>query len=91
MIRLRRVVGDSMLPTLRPGQVVIATPLVRVESGRVVIAQTADRAIIKRVKSVTTRGVELVGDNREASTDSRNYGLVDPRSIVGVVVIPRRL
>lgn len=90
MFKLRRVVGDSMLPTLRPGQLVIATRWVRLSPGSIVIAPLGGREVIKRVKSVKAQGIELIGDNLEASTDSRVYGLVDPRSVIGVVIWPRR-
>jgi nickel-type superoxide dismutase maturation protease len=89
MIVVRRVVGDSMLPTLRPGQIVVATRWVRLRPGKIVIALTPRREVVKRVKSVTARGMELIGDNPAASTDSRHFGPVDPRAIVGVVIYPR--
>lgn len=90
MIRIRRVVGDSMLPTLKHGQIVVAFPR-RVEVNRVVIARVGKREVIKRVVSVSARGIELAGDNPNNSTDSRHYGPVDPRSVRAVVVFPYNL
>lgn len=91
MIKVRRVVGESMLPALRPGQIVVATRWTRLLPGKVVIARMRDRDVIKRVKDVSAAGIIIEGDNPAASTDSRHFGPVDPRAILGVVIWPRTL
>ena len=89
MIYLRRVVGSSMRPALLHGQVVIALRGRKVRSGRVVLARHDGREIIKRVAVVSDQSVDLHGDNRDESTDSRDYGSLPRRAIIGVVVWPR--
>jgi nickel-type superoxide dismutase maturation protease len=89
VIRVRRVVGKSMMPTLRPGQIVLITPLVRLLPGKVVMARFNNQEVIKRVKRVSPEGITVEGDNPDQSTDSRHFGPVDPRSILGVVIWPR--
>ena len=39
---------------------------------------------IKRVKSVSEKGLWVEGDKLEASTDSRKWGEIQPHEIVGV-------
>jgi len=85
---LRRVQGKSMLPSLKPGQLVFAMHKDPKE-GEVVIAKLLGREIIKRVKSISQDGLYLVGDNSEGSSDSRDYGAIKKEDIVAVVVWPR--
>lgn len=90
------VTGSSMSPTLLPGDrlVVIAPPFGRApwpKSGDVVAVRDprqADRILIKRVAAVH-RGagtLEVVGDDRQVSTDSRAFGPVPRTAIVGRAV-----
>ena len=44
------------------------------------------RLLVKRVTSVAPDGVTIVGDNAAASTDSRHFGAVPARAVVGTVV-----
>jgi nickel-type superoxide dismutase maturation protease len=83
---VRRVVGDSMLPTLRSGRIVIATSLCHVREGTIVIAFLAGREVVKRVHRITASGIDLRGDNDSASSDSRQYGRVQLSDIIGRVL-----
>lgn len=81
---VRRVTGASMEPSLYDGDIVITrrkTPKV----GDVVIAKIDGREVIKRVKSDSPTTLFLLGDNSDASTDSRHYGEVPFTSLLGVV------
>ena len=45
------------------------------------------RVLVKRVEALVSRdGVVVLGDNRAASTDSRSFGPVSSRSVLGRVV-----
>jgi signal peptidase I len=131
---LRRVRGESMAPTLRPGDVVLTVPLRRPRRGQVVIVRDPrdpDHEQVKRVLALpgerlqVSRGhllvdgvghvepyavgrgpdgsldvpadhVAVLGDARDASTDSRAYGavpleLVDARVVARVAPRPRLL
>lgn len=83
---IRRVVGGSMLPTLRPGRIVVATSYARMEEGSIVIALLAGREVVKRIHRITVSGIELRGDNDLASSDSRQYGKVQLSDIIGCVL-----
>jgi nickel-type superoxide dismutase maturation protease len=89
-----QVTGESMAPTLRPGDRVVVLhglgplrPVVRV-GDLVALAdpRAAARIMIKRVAGFEGNRVVVRGDNEAASTDSRHFGPVDRRAIRGRVV-----
>jgi nickel-type superoxide dismutase maturation protease len=91
VVRPRRVVvdGPSMEPTLtsgdrllvvrRPGPAVGDIVAVRDPSG-------SGRLLVKRVVSVVDDQVAVEGDNSRWSTDSRAFGPVARRAVVGRVI-----
>lgn len=89
MIFFRRVVGDSMSPSLSEGQVVIAHQMRNFREGQIVIAFVDGREVIKRIVQIKGGSVYLEGDNKASSTDSRVYGPVADANIEGVVFWPR--
>jgi hypothetical protein len=90
-MKIRRVVGDSMAPTLFAGDIVVSKNPNAVKPGDIVIANVDGREVIKRAKKVSGKAVYLVGDNPLASTDSRVFGDVPRSAIVGVVMTRLRL
>ena len=77
-----------MTPTLVAGDRVLAVRS-RVRSGDVVAVRDPrdhGRVIVKRVASVRDGSLEVVGDNPDASTDSRHFGTVPAPLLVGRVV-----
>ncbi|MEM7322501.1 MAG: nickel-type superoxide dismutase maturation protease [Actinomycetota bacterium] len=84
-----RVVGDSMLPTLRPGQFVLVNAELRPAPGDLVLARHPDRdelLVVKRLASITTEGsYELASDNPAAGTDSRTWGPLPADLIEGTI------
>lgn len=89
MIYLRRVVGQSMLPTLRPGQVCIFIKKHRYQPGDIVLAKAKGRPVVKRIHFWQSE-IHLKGDNHQEST---NY-VITKRSrknrIMAVLWWPRR-
>jgi nickel-type superoxide dismutase maturation protease len=91
-----RVRGPSMAPTLRDGDLVLARRARTPRSGDVVVVTWVARPgqlSIKRAARPDGAGWHVGGDNRDASTDSRDLG---PAEVHGVVVArlwprPRRL
>jgi len=79
---IRRVEGHSMAPTLKPGQIIIASSLLSVAVGKVVVAHHEGIEIVKRVTSIEPGWIELVGDNVSPSHNAR----VSPTSVIGVVL-----
>ena len=96
LLRLRQrvgVSGASMIPQLKPGDEVLVNPRAyRTQTpyvGDIIVAHRPDRlgvTMIKRVSSVLEDGrLFLIGDNPDASTDSRSFGPVPRGFIVGKV------
>jgi len=100
-VRLRpfrmEVRGESMRPTLEPGDWCIAVRNRRVRPGQVVVLRRPDRSgleVVKRIAQGDGGGWFVVGDNPPVSTDSRQFGPVAPSAILGRVLLvywpPRR-
>ncbi|MGH9188761.1 MAG: nickel-type superoxide dismutase maturation protease [Acidimicrobiales bacterium] len=88
---LTRVVvsGESMRPTLGPGDRLLVLRVGRAGPGRLVTLEDPrhpGRLMVKRVVRRWVDGLEVVGDNPASSTDSRSFGPVSPRSVRGRVV-----
>lgn len=88
----RRVVGNSMAPTYRDGQIVIVSLFRGYKINDVVVAYVNKREVIKRIKDISPDGrLYLIGDNLEKSTDSRSFGWVTDSNISGKVIWPKRM
>ena len=86
---VRRVAGDSMLPTLKPGQLILAVGFGAPKCGEVVIVFHQGLEKIKRVTRQTADQLFVEGDNAAKSTDSRHFGWLSRTSVVARVVWPR--
>lgn len=87
------VFGNSMLPTLKPGQDVLvfnwAYIFSKPKKGDIVVFKVDGREMVKRVQMYHGRGIFVTGDNRKYSTDSRKFGLIDRLGIIGKVIFVR--
>ena len=86
--RAALVEGDSMLPVLKDGDAVLINPSEKVSAGDIVFANHPFKKsvkIMKRVKNFTEKGdLYLVGDNAAESSDSRTFGAVPLKYLIGV-------
>ena len=82
---IRRVVGHSMEPTLHEGQLVMASGLLPVRSGDVVVAKIGDLELIKRLAVLPDNQRILAGDNK---TDNHDLAWNDETHIIGKVFWP---
>jgi phage repressor protein C with HTH and peptisase S24 domain len=90
LLVVRRVIGNSMVPTLRPGQFVVATNLFTKPTIDDVVVVKHDRVDkIKRIKDIQQGKIFLVGDNTVHSIDSRSFGWLPQNYVVGRVIWPR--
>lgn len=86
------VYGDSMKPFFESGDrlrvSVIAYKLRLPRAGDAVVVRDprTGRLVLKRIKRLEGAGYFVLGDNPEASTDSREFGVVYKDEIVGKVV-----
>jgi phage repressor protein C with HTH and peptisase S24 domain len=87
---LRRVVGDSMKPTYRNGQTVLVSLVRNFKVGDVVVAVNGNREVLKRITKIDYGKVFLEGDNKDNSTDSRDYGWLPETRIQAKVIWPRK-
>jgi nickel-type superoxide dismutase maturation protease len=91
VVRPRRVVvdGPSMEPTLQRGDRLLVVRRRRPRPGDLVAVRDPRdprRLLVKRVTERTDDHVVVVGDNRGRSTDSRRFGPLHRRTVVGRVV-----
>lgn len=91
-----KVAGESMQPTLKPGDVVMADRNRKPKVGRVVIAEDPRSGawIIKRLTKIEADGYWLEGDAHDPSTaatsaDSWVFGAIKRDQIKAVVIWPR--
>jgi nickel-type superoxide dismutase maturation protease len=80
-----------MEPTLLPGDRLLLVPSVALRRGQIVAVtdpRNPSRLLVKRVAGLDrrTRLVSLEGDNPSASSDSRLFGPVARRAVVGRAV-----
>jgi nickel-type superoxide dismutase maturation protease len=88
-----RVTGDSMLPTVMPNDIVLVDTHAYTASipkvGEIVLVHhpyQKDLKIIKRVAEITPEGrLVLHSDNRQAGSDSRQFGTISTQRLIGRV------
>lgn len=84
--------GNSMLPTLKPGQDILSFNWAymgrKPKEGDVVVIKIGGKEMVKRVSKISRSKIFVEGDNKRNSTDSRHFGEVSISQIVGKVVYP---
>lgn len=85
-LMIRRVVGQSMWPTLKEGDLLITSTWKKPRLGSIVTARVDGKELVKRIVDINGGKCKLQGDNYYHSFDSRNFGLVDKNCIYGVVL-----
>ena len=85
-----RIEGDSMLPVLKDGDLVLINPCADLSVGDVVLVRHPFKQSVKIVKRIAEilpdEKYFLVGDNAPESTDSRSFGAVSVKDILGKAV-----
>jgi nickel-type superoxide dismutase maturation protease len=87
---LHKVQGVSMLPVLKPNDFVFSLPRYKshYQVNDIVIVQHPSLGkIIKRIKSIEKKHVQLVGDNLEKSTTTEALGSQPLHLIKGRVIL----
>jgi phage repressor protein C with HTH and peptisase S24 domain len=90
VIYLRRVVGDSMLPLLKPGKLIIFISLAKPKVGSIVLANVSARDVVKTITKIEANKYWLEGLNRSHSTDSRDYCWVDRKKILACALLLKK-
>lgn len=82
------VAGDSMRPTLRPGDACLVLYGARVREGQLVVARLPNRPLgIKRAALHDADGWFLVSDDPLNGTDSATFGSVPDVDVLGRVLL----
>ena len=81
-----QIEGHSMLPTLAGEERVLVNRWGRVKPGDIVIIRGEGKDVVKRLAKITQQGYFVEGDNKEHSTDSRQFGPVEKKNIIGKVI-----
>jgi signal peptidase I len=88
---LRRIHGSSMLPALRPKQIILAKRYPRrLHVGDVIIFEHRNLEKIKRVQKLRSHELFIEGDNALSSTDSREFGWLPIDKVIAKVLWPRK-
>ena len=84
------VEGDSMSPTLKDGDAVLINPTANFQIGDIVLAKHPFKQsvkMLKRIGEIDENGnYLLIGDNPAESTDSRSFGAISQKEILGKAV-----
>jgi nickel-type superoxide dismutase maturation protease len=82
-----RVVDTSMAPALRPGDRLLVSRWLSARSGDLIVFRDPEAPstfLLKRIADITAAGDLLVrGDNPNVSHDSRHFGPVPRRLLIG--------
>ena len=85
---LARVVGDSMRPTLRPGDLLLMSYRRRPVPGDVVLARFPDgTVVVKRAVERRARGWWLLSDAPDAGVDSRHRGAIAESDVLATALV----
>ena len=88
-LRRVEVAGDSMRPALLPGDRLLVWRWGRLQVGDLLALRDprSGQLIVKRLQARASGGaLSVAGDNSDQSTDSRHFGPVSNKSVVGRVV-----
>jgi nickel-type superoxide dismutase maturation protease len=83
-----RVEGNSMFPTLKDGDIVLINFRAKLSKAAIVLANHPykNSKLIKRIKDIDENGsYYLIGDNLAESIDSRTFGVILRKDILGKV------
>ncbi|MGH9003112.1 MAG: nickel-type superoxide dismutase maturation protease [Acidimicrobiia bacterium] len=88
-LRRIEITGESMAPALAPGDRVVVFRGGRLRTGDIVACvdpRDPNRTVVKRVAAVVGREYTVIGDNFNHSIDSRHFGPIDAKSIIGRLI-----
>ncbi len=83
-----------MKPTYRPGSIliIINSKLYQIiQKGDVIVLKDPrnNKLILKRINKIEDKKYFVLGDNKNESTDSRVFGYITRKNIIGKVIFPK--
>lgn len=88
-VLIRRVVGESMLPYLKPNHIVLIRRTQDFKVNDLVVFYHQGLEKIKRVDKIKHKKIYVLGSNLEYSLDSREYGWINRENILGKLIWPK--
>lgn len=78
-----------MEPAFKNGDKVLAISYVfsSPSIGDVIVIKQSSNTLAKRIVKIKNKKYFVEGDNKKESTDSRNFGLINKKDIIGKVVL----
>jgi nickel-type superoxide dismutase maturation protease len=86
MLGLRRVIGDSMTPTLAENDLILVIRTKQYRVGDVVGFVFNKNILVKRISEIKNSQYYVLGDNQKNSLDSRKLGWLNNDQIVFKVI-----
>lgn len=87
------VTGNSMYPTYRDGEIIFVLKCgIELQRGDVICFKDKEgRVVVKRVSTVNSQDklLYVLGDNENFSHDSRHFGWLPRKSVIGKVIRAR--
>ncbi|OGH38182.1 MAG: hypothetical protein A3B44_00825 [Candidatus Levybacteria bacterium RIFCSPLOWO2_01_FULL_38_21] len=81
-----RIEENSMSPFLKPGDTVLISRFGKIKIGDVVVFEVNDKHYVKRIEKIKGDKYFLTGDNKKESIDSRRFGWIEKKDIIGKVI-----
>lgn len=74
-----------MLPAFRPGDLLLVRQVTTLRVGDVVVLEHETKRLLKRIVQIRGDRIVVEGDNKTKSVDSRRFGPVPKKEIIGKV------
>jgi len=85
-----KIAGHSMSPTLDDRQIVLVNRFYfffkKPQVNDIIAANINGKIFIKRITKIKINNYFLSGDNKKDSIDSRKFGMISKRNIIGKVI-----
>lgn len=79
-----------MIPSLNSGDLIIGLRWFnKIKVGDVLIIKHTGKEKVKRLSKINNKGLYVTGDNKNKSTDSREFGYIEIDSVLAKVIWPR--
>lgn len=82
-LKLYRVQGQSMRPTLKAGDVILVCPWLNGRAGDVIVFKKNALTMIKRIQRREGKRFYVKGDASNQSSDSDEFGAVEQEAVLG--------